>query len=163
MNSNRLNSALLVAIAASLALSACDRGDDAYGDAAMTPPPAATEPTPDALPPPAGEPVAIVTVTTVDLGNEVGSDNRVTAPMSAFATGDTIHASVATAGSGGTVTTRWTFEDGQVVNTEDKIVPAGDQITDFTVTNPAGWPAGGYTLEIMVDGEVTQTRTFTVE
>lgn len=160
--------AAALALAAVFALSGCDRRDDAAVDEAANPPPAATEPAPTDMPdagmPADGtaDPNAAVTVTSLELGNEVGADNRVAAPMSTFATGDTVHASVVTDGSGGTVATRWTFEDGQVVHTEDKIVPAGNQVTDFMITNPSGWPAGTYTLEVSVDGQVVETREFEV-
>ena len=157
-----------LALAAAFALAACDdRRDDAQVDDAANPPPAATEPGPTDMPDTSDtgvtpDPDAAVTVTSVELGNEVGADNRVPAPMGTFATSDTVHASVVTDGTGGTVATRWTFEDGQVVHTEDKIVPAGEQVTDFMITNPAGWPAGTYTLEVTVDGQVVQTREFEV-
>ncbi len=159
--------AAALALAAVFALSACDRRDDAAVDDAANPPPAATEPAPTDMPDagaPDGtvDPNAAVTVTSLELGSEVGADNRVAAPMSTFATGDTVHASVVTDGSGGTVSTRWTFEDGQVVHTEDKIVPAGNQVTDFMITNPSGWPTGTYTLEVSVDGQVVETREFEV-
>ena len=160
-----------LALAAAFALAACDdRRDDAQVDDAANPPPAATEPGPTDMPDADGmpdgdatvDPDAAVTVTSIELGNEVGADNRVPAPMGTFATSDTVHASVVTDGTGGTVATRWTFEDGQVVHTEDKIVPAGEQVTDFMITNPSGWPAGTYTLEVTVDGQVVQTREFEV-
>lgn len=164
MTSPRLNSVLFVAIAASLALTACNRDDTSYNDdAAMTPPVASEAATTPEPMPPAAEPVAMVTVTTIDLGNAVGEDMRVTAPLATFATDDTIHASIATSGNGGTVSTRWTFQDGQVVHSEDKTVAAGDQVTDFMISNPEPWPTGSYTLDVMVDGEVVQTREFTVE
>lgn len=161
------------ALAAALVLAACDRRDDAAVDDAANPPPAATEPAPGDMPDADGpddgtpgdgavDPDAAVSVTSVELGNEVGADNRVAAPMMIFATTDTVHASVVTDGSGGTVSTRWTYQDGQVVHTEDKIVPAGEQVTDFMITNPAGWPTGTYTLEVLVDGQVVQTREYEV-
>ena len=152
---------LALALTAGLVLAACDRRDATVDDEAVNPPPVATTPAPEAMPP-AGEPQPMVTVTTVDLGSAVDADNRVTTPITTFATSDTFHASVATAGNGGTVSTRWTFQDGQVVHTEDKIVPAGPQITDFMVTNAQGWPTGTYTMEVMVDGQVVQTREFEV-
>lgn len=160
--------AAVLALAAVFALSACDRRDDAAVDDAANPPPAATDPAPTDMPdagtPGDGvaDPNAAVTVTSLELGNAVGADNRVAAPISTFATGDTVHASVVTDGSGGTVSTRWTFEDGQVVHTEDKIVPAGNQVTDFMITNPSGWPTGTYTLQVSVDGQVVETREFEV-
>jgi len=100
----------------------------------------------------------------LDLGNAVGSDNRVVAPMTSFAKTDTIHASVATDGStAGNLTAKWSFQDGQVVDTQDKSVAAGPQVTDFSITKPDGWPAGKYTLEISSGGMVAQTREFEVK
>ena len=159
MTRNTLQTAIAAALFASLALVGCKKNAD---QAATTPPPA-SEPAPTTPAPtePAPAPAALA-VTTVDLGNAVGADNRVAAPMSTFATTDTVHASVVTDGSGGTVATRWTFEDGQVVHEEDKIVPAGNQVTDFMITNPSGWPAGSYTLQVSVDGQVVETREFEV-
>lgn len=154
--------AALLALAAVVALAACDRRDDAAVDDAANPPPMATEPAPIDMPDPVTDPNAAVTITSVELGNEVGADNRVPAPMSVFTTSDTVHASVVTDGTGGTVSTHWTFEDGQVVHTEDKLVPAGNQVTDFMIANPAGWPTGTYTLAVRVDGQVVETRNFEV-
>jgi hypothetical protein len=158
MQRKQLGIALTMALGASLALSACDRRDDTAVDPAASPPPA-SQPT---MPPPAGEPAPMVEVTSVDLGNQVGADNRVATPMTTFAITDTVHASVVTAGNGGTVSTRWTYEDGQVVHTEEKQVPAGAQVTDFMVTNANGWPTGRYTMEVLVNGQVVQTREFEV-
>lgn len=150
--------ALAVALAAGIALAGCNRNNDADTTADTGTPPATDT---GAQSPGMGEPApAGVTVTTVDLGNAVGGDNRVTAPATTFASGDTIHASVATDGAGGTLTARWTFQDGQVVDTQDKDVPAGAQVTDFSISKPDGWPAGRYRLEILNNGMVVQTREF---
>ena len=165
-----------LALAATLALAACDRRDDAAVADADNPPATPTEPGPTDMPDgmdagddAANDPTAInnpagagATVSSIELGNEVGADNRVSAALNTFSTGDTIHASVVTDGAGGTVSTRWTFEDGQVVHTEDKLVPAGEQVTDFMITNPAGWPTGEYQVEVSVDGQVVATRQFEV-
>jgi len=153
-----------LALAMVFALSACDeRRDDAQVDDAANPPPVATEPAPTAMPDePMTDANAPVRISSVDLGSQVGADNRVTAPMAVYSTSDDIHASVATDGTGGTVSTVWTFEDGQVVHTEDKRVPAGAQVTDFMITNPAGWPTGSYKVEVMVDGRVVETRDYEV-
>ena len=156
--STRLAHALLVALLGAAALAGCKKDQPA----AVTPPPAAE---PAALPPvttPA--PMATASVTGIDLGNTVGADMRVATPMSTFATGDTIHASIATDGAtAGTLTAKWTFQDGQVVDTQEKVVPAGPQVTDFSITKPDGWPAGTYKLEISNNGMVVQTREFEVQ
>lgn len=155
-----LGTAVTTALVAGIALAGCKKHDTTDA-VANTPAPAASEPAPmaDATPPAA----AGLTVTTVDLGNAVGADNRVTTPATAFAAKDTIHASVATDGSGGELTAKWSFQDGQVVDSQDKTVPAGPQVTDFSISKPDGWPAGHYRLEVMNNGMVVQTREFDIK
>jgi hypothetical protein len=156
-----LGTAVTAALLAGIALAGCKKHDNADATA-TTPAPAASEPAPmaEATPPPAA---AGITVTTVDLGNAVGADNRVTTPATAFAGKDTIHASVATDGGGGNLTAKWSFQDGQVVDSQDKTVPAGPQVTDFSISKPDGGPAGHYKLEVMNNGMVVQTREFDVK
>jgi hypothetical protein len=162
MKRNHLGAAIAAMLAAGIALAGCKKNDTAADTAATTPPPATNEPAAPAMPDTTPAPTGI-TVTTVDLGNAVGTDNRVTTPATAFAGTDTIHASVATDGSGGDLTARWTYQDGQVVDTQDKTVPAGAQVTDFSISKPDGWPAGHYKLEVMNNGMVVQTREFDIK
>src|SRR5690349_22126460 len=148
MKRNALNAAIAAILFAGLALAGCNRNDNTPAD--TTPP--ATDTTADV--PPAGTDTSGMdtdttgsstglTVTTVDLGSAVGDDNRITTPATSFAAGDTIHASIATDGAtAGTLTAKWTYQDGQVVDTQEKSVPAGPQVTDFSITKPDGWPAG---------------------
>jgi hypothetical protein len=162
MKRNYLGAAIAAVLVAGIALAGCKK-NDTTDTTATTPPPATTEP---ATPPPMQETAPAptgVTVTTVDLGNAVGADNRVTTPATSFVGTDTIHASVATDGAGGDLTARWTFQDGQVVDTQDKTIPAGAQVTDFSISKPDGWPAGKYKLEVMNNGMVVQTREFDIK
>jgi len=157
--------ATIAALGVALALAGCKKKDEA--DTAAVPPPAASEPAATTPPPvetpaPAPATTPAVTVSTVDLGNAIGADNRVGTPTSTFAKTDTIHASVATDGAGGTVTAKWTMGD-KIVDTQDKTVPAGPQVTEFSVSKPDGWPAGHYTLQVMVGGNAVQTREFDVK
>jgi hypothetical protein len=161
MKRNYLGAAIAAVLVAGIALAGCKK-NDTTDTTATTPPPATTEPAAPAMPEPAPAPAG-VTVTTVDLGNAVGTDNRVTTPATSFAGTDTVHASVATDGAGGNLTARWTFQDGQVVDTQDKVVPAGAQVTDFSITKPDGWPAGHYKLEVLNNGMVVQTREFDIK
>ncbi len=169
MKRNAMNAALAAILVGGLALAGCNRNDDTPAD--TTPP--ATDATAD-MPPATTDTSAMdtdtmgtntgLTVTTVDLGSAVGDDNRITTPTTTFATGDTIHASIATDGAtAGTLTAKWTYEDGQVVDTQEKSVPAGAQVTDYSITKPDGWPAGTYKLEISQNGMVVQTREFDVQ
>lgn len=168
MNRNRIaltpSLVVLVALLGGLALVGCKKKEEA----AVTPPPVATEPTP-APPPPA--PVATVSVTSVDLGNAVGADMKVTTPATTFAPKDTIYAAITTntsdamASVPGKLTAKWTHVDSnQTVNEESKdITFNADDVTDFQIAKPDGWPTGKYKVEISLDGAVVQTREFEVK
>ncbi len=163
MKRNRLHTAVLVAVLGSVALVGCKKKEE-----------------PAAMPPIAGEPVlmpdpapmtATAMVNGVDLGNAVGADMRITAPMTTFAPTDTIYAAVTTGTSdpAASVATKlgakWTHVDSnQVVHEETKdLALAGDGMTDFQISKPGGWPTGAYKIEIMLDGAVVQTREFMVK
>lgn len=149
-----LRSALAVALLAGVALAGCKKQPEPSTN--PTAGPSATAPAPAAAPQP-------MLVTTVDLGNAIDADNRIDAPMSTFSPGDTIHASVGTdGGSAGTLTAKWTYQDGQVVDSTDKSVAAGPQVTEFSIAKPDGWPTGQYHLEIQLDGKAVQSRDFEV-
>ncbi|HVI25533.1 MAG TPA: hypothetical protein VM576_04985 [Xanthomonadaceae bacterium] len=168
-----LSTALAAALVGALALAGCRKNDnaDTAADAANAPAAASPDAALPAATAPAAGPVATTTppatspiLTGLDLGNAVGTDNRVTSASTSFAKGDTIHASIATNGDkAATVTTRWTYQDGQVVHEEDKSVPAGAQVTDFSISKPDGWPAGDYKVEVLIDGNLVQSRDFSVQ
>ena len=164
---------LALALLASVALAGCKKHEATPTEGATAPAATVAAPAPATMPPPAATttapaattpPATSLIVSSVDLGNAVGPDKKVTKPGTSFAKADTIHASVATDGSkASTVTARWTFQDGQVVHTEDKSVPSGPQVTDFSISKPDGWPVGDYKLEVLVDGNVAQTKDFSVK
>ena len=162
MKINRLHMAVLAALLGSIALVGCKKKEE------PAPPPVAAEPAP-AAEAPAPMP-ATASVSGVDLGNAVGADMRVTAPMTTFAPKDTIYAAVSTTTSDpmasipGKLGVKWTHVDSsQTVNEETKDVTfAGDGVTDFQISKPSGWPTGKYKVEISLDGNVVQTREFEV-
>jgi hypothetical protein len=120
----------------------------------------APAPPPPAPPPPAA---AGIQVSEVQLGTAIGDDKRVTAPTEAFKPTDTIYVSIATAGSApkATLTSRVTFEDGQVVDESSQEV-SGAGVTEFHLSKPDGWPAGRYSVEVLLDGKSVSTRSFAV-
>ena len=165
MKINRLHMAVLAAMLGSAALVGCKKKEEP----APLPPAAETAPAP--APMPAAMP-ATASVNSVDLGNAVGADMRVTAPMSTFSPKDaTIYAAVSTGTSdpaasvAGKLGAKWTHVDSsQVVHEETKdITFAGDGVTDFQINKPDGWPTGKYKVEISLDGNVVQTREFEVK
>jgi len=164
MKTNRLQMALLAAMIGSAALVGCKKKEE---PAPL--PPVATEPAPTA-PAPAPMP-ATASVTAVDLGNAVGADMRVTAPMSSFSPKDTIYAAVSTASSDpaasvpGKLGAKWTHVDSsQTVHEESRDINfTGSGVTDFQISKPDGWPTGKYKVEVSLDGTVVQTREFDVK
>ena len=164
MKLNRFHMAVMAAMLGSAALVGCKKKEE------PAPLPPAAETMPAATPAPAAMP-ATAAVNSVDLGNAVGADMRVTAPMTAFAPKDTIYAAVSTgtsdpAGSvAGKLGAKWTHVDSnQTVHEESRDIGfAGTGVTDFQISKPDGWPAGKYKVEIMLDGNVVQTRDFEVK
>ena len=162
MSRTRLLYPLSAALATALVLTACKKPEPTPPPA----PPATSEPTP--MTPPAA--AATATVTSLELGNAVGADNRVAAPATTFAPKDTIYAAVMTATSDpaasvpGKLGAKWTHVDSnQVVHEDSKdLTFAGDGVTDFQISKPDGWPTGKYKVEILLDGNVVQTRVFEV-
>lgn len=163
MHNNRLHLAMLAVMLGSAALVGCKKKED---PAPMPPIASDTAPgmqAPGALP-------ATASVTSVDLGNAVGADLRVATPMTTFGRNDTIYAAIATATGDpaasvpGKVSAKWTHVDSnQVVHEESRdLALAGDGVTSFQISKPDGWPTGKYRLEVMLDGNVVQTREFDV-
>lgn len=156
--------ALIVGSAAAFMLTACggdtatDEFDvDATPDMDMSADPAAA-------PAPAEAALRIIDVS---LGNAVEGDTAVVEDMNAFAPTDAIHAVVSHEGMGGDarITARWTYQDGQVVDERTEVVTSsgmGAEYTHFQIANPAGWPAGQYTLDISVNDMQQHTETFEV-
>ncbi len=163
MKRQSLHLAIAAALLATLAVAGCKK--PATDESANTPPPSATvaAPAEPTTPPPAPAPASTaLAVSTVDLGNAIGADNRIGMPMTSFGTKDTIHASVATDGPGGDLTAKWTMGD-KVVDTQNKTVPAGPQVTEFSISKPSGWPVGHYKLEVSSAGNTLQTREFDIK
>lgn len=153
----------LAAAAAALALTtlACNK-DRADENASLTPDtagPVATAPAPNATP------AATLNVTDVELGKRMVGDTAVADDTDDFAPGDTIHAVVRHDGAAGaTLTARWTYQDGQVVDERtETLASAGAHTTHFLIAKPSGWPEGDYKLHILVNGNEVQSEDFKVE
>lgn len=123
----------------------------------------APEPVPAPAPPPAPS-VAALQVSEVQLGSAIGADKRVTVPATTFKPTDTIYAAVVTTGSApsATVTARFTYQDGQLVSESSQTL-SGAGVTEFHISKPDGWPAGDYTLDVLLDGKSTGTHPFKVQ
>jgi len=111
-------------------------------------------------------PGANVQVADVTLGRSLSADKRVADQTDTFSARDTIFASVHTTGTAphANLAARWLFQDGQVVNeSTETIAPSGDAYTEFHISKPSGWPAGKYTLHVLMNGQEVQTKDLTVK
>jgi hypothetical protein len=129
---------------------------------APPPPPAAPAPTP----PPAPAPLAVGAVT---LGNAVGADKKVAAPVETFGVKDTIYASVDTTGTGhAKVRALWSFVKGDKTAKVDESMLEFDSsapaTNEFHIAKPSGWPKGDYKVEIFLGDAAapSATKTFKV-
>ena len=104
-------------------------------------------------------------VTDVTLGRSIGGDKAITDRSTTFKPNDTIYASVATEGAAqsATLRARWSFEDGQVVDESTRtIAPNNRERTEFHISKPNGWPAGKYKVEVFLNDQSADTKSFEV-
>ncbi len=106
-----------------------------------------------------------IAVADVDVGRHVSADKKISDKTDDFAPKDSIYASVHTTGNrAGTLTARWTFQDGQTVDEQTQtLAAANDAYTEFQIAKPTGWPKGKYTLHVLVNGNEAKTKDFTVK
>jgi len=107
-----------------------------------------------------------VNVTHIDVGRSLTAGKTIAERADSFRPADTIYVSVETDGSApsATLTARWTYQDGQVVDESRQNIapPGGATVTEFHVSKPDGWPAGGYKVEVLLNGASAGTREFKV-
>jgi hypothetical protein len=106
-----------------------------------------------------------VRVTDVTLGRSVGGDKAITDRTDTFKPNDTIYVSVATDGAAPSAILRakWSFEDGRLVNESTRtIAPVNKERTEFHIAKPDGWPAGKYKLEVFLNDQSAETKSFDV-
>jgi hypothetical protein len=107
-----------------------------------------------------------VSVTDVKLGRALGADKRLTDETDKFRPADVIYAVVETQGTAPNTAlqARWTYQDGQVVDEASRTISAGgEDVTEFHVSKPSGWPKGKYTVQILLNGAPIQSKDFEVK
>jgi hypothetical protein len=117
-------------------------------------------------PEPAPPPPAPLAVASVTLGKAIDATKAVSMPATTFGTRDTIYASVATTGvaTSATLTAHWTFENGQTIDsTSQSIAPSGPATTEFHIMKASSWPAGRYTVSILLNGAPVSSKGFEVK
>ena len=151
---NRTTLGVAIAMGALLATGACSKKDTAADT--QTSAGAVADSTANAT---------AITVADVDVGRHVSADKKISDKTDDFAPKDSIYASVHTTGNrAGTLTARWTFQDGQTVDEHtETLAAANDAYTEFHIVKPSGWPKGKYTLHVLVNGNEVKTKDITVK
>ena len=105
-----------------------------------------------------------LTVSTIQIGRSLNSDNSVATHTTRFQPKDTMYASVITDARGsGTLTAKWMY-GGRAVSETSKDVSYNDQAaTEFHFSAADGFPPGDYSVEILLDGKSVGTRTMRVD
>lgn len=109
---------------------------------------------------------AALRVSEVKVGRAVGADKRLTEETADFRPTDIIYAVVETQGSGSgtTLQARWTYQDGQVVDESSRSISGnGEDVTEFHISKPGGWPKGEYKVEILLNGTPAGSEDFNVK
>ena len=109
---------------------------------------------------------SVIEIAEVDLGKGVQADKTIRDETDDFAQRDSVYASVRTTGTSNsaTITARWTFQDGQVVDERtETIAPTGEAHTVFFISQPSGLPKGKYTLTVLLNGAEAQKKEFEVK
>lgn len=150
MKNNRTALALAIALVGTVALAGCKK--DAETPVVDQTPMSAPAPSP-ALEP--AMDAASVRVSSVTVGSTAAADRSVAA-QSTLGARDKIIVSVRTEGSASNaeVGARLTYQDGQVVDEETVALnTAGAETTNIEFSNTDAWPAGTYTVQVMIDGQ----------
>lgn len=159
---------VVAALLVALSLTACRKAPDAPVAPAAPEAPVAPQAPPQAA---AAEvkPGASLNIAAVDLGTEVGADNRVTTALESFGPRDTIITAItiensSAAPANGSVGVQWFGPDGTVFNDEAQArdFAAGTETIGFRVADPKGFAPGKYKLEVSLNGSVVQVREFSV-
>ena len=147
MKFNRISSALIVALAGTLALAGCKKKEEA-----VVAPPVVTEPAPAPVMEPAPMPVSTTSIT---IGNTAAADKSVAA-VSTFGVKDKIIVSVKTDAAtpaNAMIDAKLTYQDGQVAGQKSATVVAGGvDTTNVEFSNTNAWPAGKYKVDVTVNG-----------
>ena len=149
------------AAALTLVAGACNRDSAADDVATRTQPGAVDQPVGGATA------TAGLRVTDVALGRAMRGDTAVVEEIDDFRPNDTIHAVVRHEGAAqnASVTARWTFQDGQVVDERtEQVTGTADRAayTHFMISKPGGWPRGNYKLTVLVNGQEVESEDFEI-
>jgi hypothetical protein len=105
-----------------------------------------------------------LTVTNIQTGRSLNSDNSVGALTTTFKPNDTIYVAVLTDGSGSaTIGAKFSHLGRVVAEPERRVSYRGAAATEFHLDYPGGSPTGEYVIEVFFNGESAGMRRVRVE
>jgi hypothetical protein len=105
-----------------------------------------------------------LTVTNIQTGRSLNSDNSVGALTTTFKPSDTIYVAVLTDGSGSaTIGAKFSHLGRVVAEPEKKVSYRGAAATEFHLDYPGGSPVGDYDIEVFFNGQSAGMRKVRVE
>lgn len=101
----------------------------------------------------------------IELGRRLNADKSLGDKTETFLPSDTVYVVIDTDAPGAlTLTARWSFEEGQLVDESSQTVAAtGKARTEFHIAKLDGFPTGKYKVEVTVDGKPAGSEEFTVK
>ena len=105
-----------------------------------------------------------LSVSNIQTGRALNSDNSVSALTTAFKPTDTIYVSVLTDGSGsGTIGVKFSYQGRVISEPEKKVSYRGAAATEFHIEYSGGFPPGEYDIEVLFNGQPAGMRKVRVE
>ena len=105
-----------------------------------------------------------LTVTNIQTGRSLNSDQSVGALTTTFKPNDTIYVSVLTDGSGSaTIGVKFSYQGRVISEPEKKVSYRGAAATEFHIEYSGGFPAGEYDIEVVFNGQPAGMRKVRVE
>jgi hypothetical protein len=108
-----------------------------------------------------------IRISDIQVGKAVGSDKKVGSQTTSFGVRDTMYVAVVTDGAAkdAKITTKWTFNDKQVVKESTQTISptGGETVTEFHVDKKSAWPKGKYKVEVMLNGASSGTKDLEVK
>jgi hypothetical protein len=105
-----------------------------------------------------------LTVSTIQVGKSLNSDNSIGVLTTTFKPNDTIYAAVLTDGTGrGTLSARFSYGGRVISEPEKRVSYKGAAATEFHIEYSGGFPAGDYDIELFLNGTPVGSRRVRVE
>ena len=108
-----------------------------------------------------------IKVSDIQVGKGIGSDKKVANQTTDFGVRDTMYVAVITNGAAkdAKLTAKWTYNGSKVVKQDSQTISptGGENVTEFHIDKKTAWPAGKYTVEVLLNGVSAGTKDLNVK